>query len=271
MSAATTPLIDGWEPDGDPADTMLRRYLAAWVSQCDAFVRSVGGWTTRTDTWALSDAGHPTGLFNAATLLAPLSAEDPWSTIDAIEAEGARGAGSLHLWSAWPTPDLRSRGWDLVGHPPLLLRPPARHLPAPPPPVGPDVARVVDGAALAEWEAVVVEGYPFPELRPHQPGRMAGRTLLEDERVRIYLGHSGDRAVSASALMTHEGLGVFAFAVTRPEARGRGSWRAHAVERLAAAPDLWMSGVFSDDSRPLAEAVGFVPVVRLTLWSRPRP
>lgn len=40
---------------------------------------------------------------------------------------------------------------------------------------------------------------------------------------------------------------------------------------MSAYPELWMTGLFSDDSRPLAEALGFVPVLRLTLWSRPRP
>ena len=30
-------------------------------------------------------------------------------------------------------------------------------------------------------------------------------------------------------------------------------------------------GVFSDMSRPSAEALGFLPVTRFTLWHRPRP
>jgi hypothetical protein len=32
-----------------------------------------------------------------------------------------------------------------------------------------------------------------------------------------------------------------------------------------------MSGVFSDHSRPGAEQIGFVPIIRFTLWSRSRP
>jgi hypothetical protein len=31
-----------------------------------------------------------------------------------------------------------------------------------------------------------------------------------------------------------------------------------------------MTGVFSDHSRPLAQRLGFVPLLRLTLWVRAR-
>src|SRR5574342_549833 len=69
------------------------------------------------------------------------------------------GAGDVCLWSAWPTPDLRARGWELEGFPPYLLRLPGGPLP----PDAPDlsVRPVTDAVALADWERVVVEGYPF--------------------------------------------------------------------------------------------------------------
>ena len=34
---------------------------------------------------------------------------------------------------------------------------------------------------------------------------------------------------------------------------------------------MWIAGVFSDHSRPGAESIGFVPVLRLTLWILDRP
>jgi hypothetical protein len=34
---------------------------------------------------------------------------------------------------------------------------------------------------------------------------------------------------------------------------------------------VWFAGLFSDHSRPGAEALGFVPVLRLTLWTLDRP
>jgi hypothetical protein len=41
--------------------------------------------------------------------------------------------------------------------------------------------------------------------------------------------------------------------------------------RLVDAPGLPLVGVFSDMSRPGAEALGFLPITRFTLWHRPRP
>jgi hypothetical protein len=36
-------------------------------------------------------------------------------------------------------------------------------------------------------------------------------------------------------------------------------------------PVLPAVGIFSDMSRPSAEALGFLPITRFTLWHRPRP
>ncbi len=41
--------------------------------------------------------------------------------------------------------------------------------------------------------------------------------------------------------------------------------------RLADEPDLPAVGVFSDMSRPPAQALGFLPLTRFTLWHRPGP
>ena len=43
-----------------------------------------------------------------------------------------RPATPFLLDSAWPTPDLRAHGFALMGHPPLMVRPPGIPLPAPP-------------------------------------------------------------------------------------------------------------------------------------------
>lgn len=267
-------LTTGWEPDGDRRDTLLRRYLDAWVAQCDAVVTALDGEVVATDAWTLTDARLPTGLFDAATLRAPLPADPSAAALmlDEIEHAAAGGTGELHLWSAWPTADLRPRGWHLVGYPPLLVRPPAAAAPVPEarPHVDVERRRVTDAAGLAEWERVIVDGYPLTELQPHRPGALAGPALLEDERLVLAVGCDAGEPVSASALFTHDDLGVFALAATVPSARGRGHWFAHARDRLDAAPDRWMVGVFSDHSRPLAQAIGFVPLLRLTLWVRGR-
>jgi hypothetical protein len=260
----------GWEPDLPVSDSLLRRFLFCWASACQAFAVSAGGRALRTDGFAAADYGRPSGWFNSATLLAPPDPANFDALLDEIEAFFASGSGDVWLWSAWPTPDLAPRGWRLEGHPPLLVRPPAALVPPPDcPPV--DVVDVTDAAGLAEWERVAAEGYPLPELLPVQPGSIADPRLLADPRLRFALGREGGQAVSLGALFVEAGIGCFTLGVTRPGARGRGHWRAHAIRRLLAAPDLWMTGIFSDYSRPPAERLGFLPLFRFTLWTRARP
>jgi hypothetical protein len=43
------------------------------------------------------------------------------------------------------------------------------------------------------------------------------------------------------------------------------------AEHLTDEPGLPAVGIFSDMSRPSAEAIGFLPLTRFTLWHRPRP
>lgn len=266
----STQLATGWEPDLAVGDSLLRRYLFCWAALCDTFARAAGGRTLTTPRFAAADYRRPSGWFNSATLMQPALGETFGEVLDDVESFFAGGHGQVHLWSPWPTPDLSRRGWELVGHPPFLVRPPAALVPPPAPPAV-DVAEVTDANALTDWERVAVEGYPLPELLPVVPGALADPSLLRDPRLRLSLGRDDGEAVSLGALFSDFGVGCFALGVTRPRSRRHGHWKAHAIRRISAAPDLWMTGVFSDDSRPAAERLGFVAVLRLTLWARPRP
>lgn len=270
MSTTTEHLTTGWEADVDPADTVVRRFLLHWAATCDCWATAAGGRVIRTPDLVITDYGRPSGLFNAVVLLRPFAPDEVDQVLGVVEDQLEGGRGSVELWSLWPTPDLRVRGWELVGHPPLMARPPGRLAGIPDP--GPvDVREVRDPAALADWERVAVEGFPLDELRPFRPRSIADPVLLDDPRVRLWVGHQDGRPVSLGTLFVEDDLASFTLGVTRPEARGHGHWNAHAAHRIAAAPDLWFTGVFSDFSRPLAERIGFLPVVRFTLWSRPRP
>jgi hypothetical protein len=199
------------------------------------------------------------------------------SEIDAVLEElgdfFADGYGEAMLWSAWPLPEgaLARHGWHLGGHPPMLARPPASIVP-PPAARSIDIRPVVDPTGLAAWEHVVVEGYPLPELQPFRPGRLAHPRILDDERVRMWVGYDGGGlAVSAGTLFAEDDIASLTMGVTLPQARSAGHWKRQAVERLLAAPDVWVTGVFSDMSRGPAEGLGFVPILRLALWILPRP
>lgn len=260
MTTTTT----GWEPDTAITDALIRQYLFGWAEMCEAFTTAAGGRTTRRNTFAAADYRRAGGYFNSATLLAP---PEP-HTLDEIEDFFAGGSGTALLWSAWTTPDLSRRGWRLEGHPPLLIHPPATMDLPPDAPV--DVEVVAGPAGLVEWERVAVEGYPMPDLLPMEAGALAGPDLLTDPRLLLTLSRDCGVPVSIGSLFTTGGLGIFGLGVTRPRARRRGHWRAHAAHRMTAVPRLWTAGVFSDHCRSPAQRLGFVPVLRLTLWSLTR-
>ncbi len=130
---------------------------------------------------------------------------------------------------------------------------------------------VQDPRELADWERVTVLGYPLAELTGADRYVLADPALLADGRLRLWIGRDErGRAVSASAQFVSQGLASLAFGVTLPQARRRGQWSVHARHRLRSKPDLWHAGVFSDFSRPGAERLGFVPIIRFTLYRRAR-
>lgn len=268
MSTPTvTALTTGWEPDLPDADSLTLRWLRHWSDQCAAFAAAAGGTVVRDERYVLADYGRAASFFNAAVLLAPQPEPAAFDALlDEIEIRTAQGTGAVYLWSLWPTPDLRHRGWVLDGHPPLLVRPPI----PPAPPADPPLP-VRTAAGLAEWERVLVEGYPLPDLQPARPGALVHPALLDDERFRFWTSTTADGTPAAiSAQFVAHGVAGFALGVTLPAARRGGHWSRHARLRLHTEPDRWHVGAFSDDSRPGAERLGFVPVLRHTLWHRTR-
>lgn len=264
----------GGEPAADLAadDTVLRQFVLQ-LAEASASVVDAGdaGAVHRTDHFVLADRRRPAGYFNSVVLQRPLSFDDWRSTMADIDGRvnlpGARG--DVYLWSAWPTPDLHHRGWELVGHPPVLVRQPGGRLPEPA--AGLRVSRVRSVEELHAWEQVAVDGYPFAELQPFRPGRLLGAGVLSDPRWSFWIGYEGDRPVTIGGLFVRSGFAYLGLGVTVPEARGRGYWYAMVRERLQAAPGLISGSMFSDLSRPGIQRLGYLPVTRLTAWRRPRP
>jgi hypothetical protein len=271
MAAYTEPgLRAGWEPDTPVQDTLLRGYLLNLAESNAVPVTALGGRVLRRDDVIATDLGRPTGLLlNTATLLQPLTSERTGQVLDALDTlYGPGGTGAVTLFSAWPTPDLRERGWQLEGHPPLLLRPPSGPVEATAP-AGLRIVEVDRPDRLEDWCRVAVDGFPFPELQPYRPGSWLDERVLADGRLRLWVGYDDSGPVCIGALFIEYGLGHMWLAVTLPGARGRGYYRAMANHRIAAAGDLPLVGLFSDMSRPVAERhLGFVPLFRFTVWTR---
>ena len=171
---------------------------------------------------------------------------------------------------AWPTPDLRPRAGSWKATRRCCCGRPGDQ-PVPPVPPGLRVERVGGVGGLRDWEQVAVDGFPYRELQPYRPDELLDEGVLDDERLRLWVGYEGDRPVCIGSLFVDAGVASFSLggdpaAGQAPRLLG-GHGRGAPGRRHRPAG----GGVFSDMSRPSAEALGFLPITRFTLWHRPRP
>ena len=255
----------GWEPDTPLEDTVIRRFLANWAEASASPVAAMGGDRHLTDAFAATNLGRPAGYFNSTILRAPLGADSTASTMAAIEDVYAGSSpGDILLFSAWPTPDLRPYGWKLEGHPPVMLRAPA---PAEPRPSDLDVTEVRDAAALRAFETVAVRGYPLEGTDP-RPGGFLDAAVLADDRMRLWVRWHRGEPVGAVATFVDAGVNDITLVATLPEHRRRGHGEALMRRATLAEPELPAMLLSSDPGRPLYERMGYVALVRFTVWQR---
>jgi hypothetical protein len=258
-------LETGWLDDTPDGDTVLRQFLLNQADLGEVISAAVGGRHSRSPGLALADAAVPVPYLNQAVLLRPvLSPTD--ERLDGIDDFFATGGDPAMVLSAWPTPDLTSRGWSLIGHPVFVVRAAGAHASA----AADDVTiRVADDAAgLALAERVVIDGYPLPEAAELPANSLFGPGVLGgDLRVRVAFVDGAPVAVG-SGHVAH-GVVNLCLAATLPAARRRGAWESLVWARVADAPDLPAAAFTSDDSRPGFIRMGFLPITRFTLWLRP--
>ncbi len=261
----------GWEPDLPLEDSLLRQYVFGLAETSLDLAHVLQGRVLEGDGVLAGDLGRPNALFNAAVLTRPPAADEWDATVAEVERFfAATGSDDEHvfLWSAWPTPDLRARGWELEGHPPLLVRAPG--LPLPPASDEVEIREVVDVGTLADLEQVMVDGFPFGDLQPFAPGAWLDDRVLAMPGHRLFVGYVDGAPVTAGWLQVHGGLATLVIGATLPAFRGRGCWTAMVRRRLEAAGELPSAAIFADSSRPIAEAHGYLPILRFTLWHRAR-
>jgi GNAT superfamily N-acetyltransferase len=274
VDPGTVPTLEtGWLPTTPVGDTYLSRFLHNGAGMCAAIARALGGQSRNLPAVLMADSGRPVAFFNCATLMRPLAAETAAATLDAIAAffafDDSSRRGEVLLVSAWPTRDLRRFGWDLMGHPPLHLLPPAAVPRSAPPDL--DVQEVRDLEALHAWERVAIEGYPLDGLASAPAGTVTAESWLEEPRLRLWVGRVGNRPVSASSAWIEHGINNVTLVATVPDFRGRGYGEALTWRAARADPSLPAMLISSDAGRPIYERMGFLPVQRVTLWYRTRP
>lgn len=264
---ASAPLETGWLPTTPIGDTLLRQFAHSQAVVNSITATAVGGRTDHSDDVFLADTGGPIAYLNQAILARPLEGPEDavLGSVEAFFDDAFAAARPATLLSLWPTPDLATKGWSLVGHPAMVLRAPSAVAHDPAPGVGVRVATAPSDFATAE--RVAVEGYPFDEARGLPEGSLfppgLGRTRLV-----VRLGLLGLDPVAVGNVVVAHGLVNLCFGATMPAARRRGVWEALVWARVNEAPELPAVAYTSDYSRPGFLRMGFLPITRFTLWGR---
>jgi ribosomal protein S18 acetylase RimI-like enzyme len=253
-------LVTGWEADVPVTDSLVRRFLHAMADRGAATAAAGGHRAERTADASFVDLGSPVGLDNAVVLLRPPPAVD----LDAVIRQARAFFPPDRNWtlvSAFPLPPHDRYGLGLVGHPPLMVRAPA---PLPARPSGLDVVGVDGPERLADMERVLESGFGVkldePALGPELP-----------EIAQLFVGYADGRAVACAGSWAAHGIAEVNWVATVPEARRCGYGAALTVAAVAAWPGLPAALLSSDDGRPVYHRLGFLDVVRFTMWQQVAP
>ncbi|HYJ69683.1 MAG TPA: hypothetical protein VEX15_18675 [Nocardioidaceae bacterium] len=255
-------LTNGWESDAPPDDTLKRRAVLVHASWPIAVASALKRPARRTDRWAGALVGDSGDLTNPVILTQPVPEPESASLVAEI-ADLIPATTAYFLLNPWLTPDLAPHGLVLLGHPPLMVRFPARR------PAGGsegvDVVEVRDDDTLAVAERVLIAGYPMPGSTPGsvlRPGLLDGAT-------RVWLGYVDGEAVAVAAAHQAAGTTLVEYVATLRAARGKGAGAAVTWAASLADPEAPAVLIASDDGRPTYERMGYVPLERWTAWLRP--
>ncbi|HSR24655.1 MAG TPA: GNAT family N-acetyltransferase [Candidatus Eisenbacteria bacterium] len=257
MTGTAAPTT-GWEPGLPVDDTVLRRFVFSHADRMAKMAQASGGPIGGSNEAAFADPGSPFLYDNGVVLLQPPTP----ALIDIVCRQARTFFPPDHSWtllSAWPTPDLAWRGLELAGHPLLLLRPPGRRdLPSGPPPVR--IVEATSATANADFEHVLVTGYPA------LPRSGAVGPDLLGTAVRRFVGYLDGRPVTVAGAAVGHGLVEIDWVATVPDVRRRGFGAALTAEALRSVPDLPAVLLAGDEARSLYERLGFLALLRTTVW-----
>jgi hypothetical protein len=241
---------------------LVRRFVLASADRNEFMATCAGGRHRRWPDLAVADPGSPVLFDNAAVLLQP----PPYIDLaDAVRRMLGFYPADRHfvLLSAWPTPDLTPAGLRLMGHPPLMVRPAGGAAPATPD--GVTVARVTDRAGLADFVSTLIEGYPMSGVE----GSVLADPAVLDGPVRLFVAYADGRPVATAGARLGHGIVDVEWVSTRPSHRRRGIGAAVTWAATLASPGDPATLIASDDGQPVYEAMGYVRLMRLTMWHRP--
>lgn len=254
----TEALESGWGPEVPPGDTLLRDYVDSSVRYLVDVGQAVGAATVEHDTVAGAHHGAPFPFANLTVVRRPMTDAEWTDALARLRATYPPDVPFV-IVSPFPTPDLAPLGFTCVGHPPFMVRPAGEAIVARP--EGVQIERVADADALAEFETTLIEAYPGgPAGTLFTPG------ILGVDGVALWIARFDGRCVATAA--GHHGGAVNGVEIvsTLPTARGRRVGEAITWAPTLVRPDRPAALFASDLGRPVYERMGFLAVLRFTLW-----
>jgi hypothetical protein len=259
-TAGPEHLTHGWEPELAAEDSLLREMVLAMARRMEVSAARPGGRCRRTDAAVFADLASPFPFDNGVVLLQPPDLVDLGDIIG--QALTFFADRPWILFSMWPTPDLAAGfGLSLVGHPPVMVRPPGGELPPTPP--GLEIVEVRDRGQLEQFTAVLAGGFGLP----------GGASVVADPSVlgtelRLFLGYADGEPLAVAGAGTVGGVNEVDWVATMPQARGKGYGEALVWRATMARPDRPAILLASDDGQPLYARMGYLRLVRATVWER---
>lgn len=255
-------LTHGWEADTPVSDSLLRQFIEGTAERNEYLATRTGGRTTRIDGVALADSASPVMFENTATLLTPCDFLDRSKVVRAIDDFFAPTTTAV-VFSAFPTWDLSDDGFVLMGHPPFMVRPQGAN----PPPAVPGLEiRPVDSAdEMAVFARAIADGYPMPGA---ELSAMARNTEY-DGPLRLFNAYFNGKVVATGGTWNSHGINDVGFISALPETRRKGIGAAITYASTVAWPDDPAVLIASDDGVRVYENLGYLRLLRLTLWLRP--
>jgi hypothetical protein len=252
-------LTHGWEPELAAEDSLLREMVLAMARRMEVSAARPGGRCQRTDAALFADLASPFPFDNGVVVLQPPDLVDLGEIIG--QALTFFADRPWILFSMWPTPDLAAFGLSLVGHPPVMVRPPGGELPDAP--EGLEIVEVCDHGQLEQFTTVLAQGFGLPG----GVGVVADPSVLGTE-LRLFLGYAGGEPVAVAGAGTVGAINEVDWVATMPQARGNGYGEALVWRATMARPDRPAVLLASDDGQPLYARMGYLRMVRATVWER---
>ncbi|MGE3798916.1 MAG: GNAT family N-acetyltransferase, partial [Thermomicrobiales bacterium] len=259
-------LESGWSLTTPADDTVMRQIVQAMGGDIVSLGHAADARTIVTDDFAASDVGIDGAFSNFAVLLRPLLPDRATDVIGQIDAfyDVERAHGFAGVFSVWPSPEFGKAGWVLGGHPPAHYLPAGRHAPEDPQNVvirpassHADLHAIIDCANAAYGTSA-------------DPAALVSQHSLEDHRRRYWLAESEGRVAGGSSSWLGDQLTYVTLVATHPDFRRRGIGRAVTWRASLAQPTLPAALISTDEGRLLYDEMGFLRLLRLTLWYRHR-